>query len=244
MRNLRFLIEYDGTRYSGWQRQAEDPTIQGALEDALRSILREEVSVIGAGRTDAGVHAAGQVANCRTASSMDPGQVLRGVNALLPDDIVVLRSEEVRESFHARFDAVARRYTYSVALAPTALDRHRVWHVRYRLDLPLMAEAAGIILGTHDFTSFCKADSEVSGHNCSVRNAVWEEAGRGRLMFTITADRFLHGMVRALVGTMIDVGRGYSSVDDFRDALLRRHRNAAGPAAPPSGLVLEEVFYG
>lgn len=244
MRNLRFLVEYDGTGYAGWQRQAKDVTVQGAMEGALRNLLREEVSLIGAGRTDAGVHATGQVANCRTGTVMEAGQVLRGINALLPDDIVVLACADVPEAFHARFDAVARRYLYTLSTVPSALERHRIWHVRHRMDLTLMAEAAGMIGGTHDFSSFCKADSGVRHHMCSIRDAAWTEDGKGLIRFSVTADRFLRGMVRALVGTMIDVGRGYRTVGDFSEILLRKSRVEAGAAAPPHGLVLEEVYYG
>ncbi len=241
-RNIRAVIEYDGTEYSGWQRQSGDPTVQEAVERALGELLREKVSVNGAGRTDAGVHARGQVANFRTTSPLECGQIARGLNALLKHDIAVLRCDEVSESFHARFSAVARRYTYTISTVPTALDRRRVWHVRYPLDPVPMREAADAIRGRHDFSSFCRAASDVRHHLCEVREASWTE-GAGRLTFSITADRFLHGMVRSLVGTMVDVGRGFISAGDFRVVLEGRNRTLAGPAAPPAGLVLEEVCY-
>jgi tRNA pseudouridine38-40 synthase len=241
-RNIRLVIEYDGTGYSGWQRQAGDPSIQEALETALAELLREKISVTGAGRTDAGVHARGQVANFRSGTQMECGQIARGLNALLRDDIAVLHCDDVAESFHARFDAVGRRYAYTISTVPTALDRGRVWYLRYSLDAGPMRDAAAAIVGRHDFSSFCRAGADVRHHFCEVREAAWTEEG-GRIVFSITADRFLHGMVRALVGTMVDVGRGFISVTDFQAVLAGRNRTLAGPAAPPAGLTLEEVYY-
>jgi len=241
-RNIRAVIEYDGTGYSGWQRQAGDPTVQEEFERALQELLREKVTVNGAGRTDAGVHARGQVANFNTTSVLDCGQIERGLNALLKNDIVVLKCDEVPESFHARFSAVGRRYSYTITTVPTALDRGRVWFLRYSLDPGPMREAAVAIRGSHDFTSFCRAGADVRHHICDVRDAAWTE-GAAILRFSITADRFLHGMVRTLVGTMVDVGRGFISFADFAAVLQGRNRALAGPAAPPAGLVLEEVYY-
>jgi len=241
-RNIRILIEYDGTEYSGWQRQAGDPTVQEAVETALTGLLREEVAVTGAGRTDAGVHARGQVANFRSNTLMECGQIARGVNALLESDIAVLKCDEVPDSFHARFNAVARRYAYTISTVPTALERGRVWQLRYNLDPDPMCVAASIVIGRHDFSSFCRTGADVRHHICEVRQASWTEEG-AKLMFLITADRFLHGMVRALVGTMVDVGRGFISVAEFQAVLDGRNRTLAGPAAPPAGLVLEEVYY-
>ena len=173
MRNIKLVIEYDGGAYAGWQRQAGDPTVQAALEDALATLLRAPVTVTGAGRTDAGVHARAQVANFHTASEIDPPRIARGLNALLPRDIAVLACEEAPVSFHARFDAVARRYVYTISSSPTALDRRYVWHVRFALDAGPMREAAESILGTHDFTSFCRTGADVRHHVCTVREAVW-----------------------------------------------------------------------
>ncbi|HLF15306.1 MAG TPA: tRNA pseudouridine(38-40) synthase TruA [Bacteroidota bacterium] len=242
MRNIKLVIEYDGGAYAGWQRQAGDPTVQAAIENSLATLLREPATLIGAGRTDAGVHARGQVANFRTASAMEPPRIARGLNALLPDDIAVLACEEAPESFHARFDAVARRYAYTISTSPTALERRYVWHVKFTLDLDPMRDAAASVLGTHDFTSFCRAGADVRHHVCTVRDAAWSASG-ARIRFAITADRFLHGMVRALVGSMVDVGRGYRDAGEFRGMLAKENRCEAGPAAPARGLVLEEVYY-
>lgn len=242
MRNIKLVIEYDGSAYAGWQRQAADPTIQAAIEDALATLLREPVTLTGAGRTDAGVHARGQVANFRSASPMEAARIARGLNALLPDDIAILACEEASASFHARFDAVARRYAYTISTSPVALDRGDCWYVKFPLEPDRMRRAASSILGTHDFTSFCRAGSEVTHHRCTLREAHWSVAGH-RLLFGIMADRFLHGMVRTLVGTMVEVGRGYRDAGDLPRILEARDRREAGPTAPAHGLVLEEVCY-
>jgi tRNA pseudouridine38-40 synthase len=242
MQTLRLVIEYDGTSYCGWQRQAADPTIQGALEDALATLLREKVAVAGAGRTDAGVHARGQVASFATSSAMEAPRVAAGLNGILPADIAVLSCEAVPETFHARFDAKGRRYSYTISTGPSAIDRRTVWEVGWDLDLAAMSRAASSLAGMHDFTSFCRTGSGVRHHRCDVRTAEWTRSGR-LLRFDIAADRFLHGMVRSLVGTMVDVGRGHTPLDAFLGMLERRDRKEAGPAAPPRGLVLEEVFY-
>jgi tRNA pseudouridine38-40 synthase len=242
LRNLRLLIEYDGGAYAGWQRQASDPTVQAAIEDALATLLRHPVTITGAGRTDSGVHARGQVANFLTPSEMDPRRVAAGLNGLLPDDIAILGCSEAPASFHARFDATGRRYSYTISALPAALDRRRVWQVSWPLDAGLLRDAASAITGSRDFTSFCRAGSEARHHVCAVREASWTQSGP-LLRFGITADRFLHGMVRALVGTMVDVARGHTSPGEFAAMLESRDRREAGPAAPPHGLVLEEVLY-
>jgi tRNA pseudouridine38-40 synthase len=242
MPNFRLLIEYDGTAYCGWQRQAADPTVQAAVEDALATLLREKVTIAGAGRTDAGVHARGQVASFATASAMEPSRIAAGLNGLLPEDIAVLACDSVPESFHARFDARGRRYSYTISTGPAALDRRRVWEVGWALDLAVMTEAAASIAGTHDFTSFSRSGSGVRHHRCDVRAAGWTRTGR-HLRFDIAADRFLHGMVRALVGSMVDVGRGHTPLAVFLGMLACLDRKEAGPSAPPAGLILEEVLY-
>jgi tRNA pseudouridine38-40 synthase len=243
MRNLKLVLEYDGTRYAGWQRQENALTVQEAVERVLAQVLGPPPpSLTGAGRTDAGVHARGQVANFRTDRAISPKELLGALNGLLPDDIVAHAVEEVPPEFHARFSAVARSYSYTIALRPAALSRATVWHVKYRLDPAVMSAAAELILGTHDFRSFCRANSGVEHHRCDVRSASWRREGEC-LVFAVTADRFLHGMVRALVGTMVDVGRGYTTLEEFRSILDKHDRQEAGMSAPPSGLVLEHVAY-
>jgi tRNA pseudouridine38-40 synthase len=242
MRNIKLIVEYDGTNYVGWQRQENGKSIQGEIESVLNQVLREKVNVIGAGRTDAGVHARGQVSNFRTESKLDISEIKGGLNGLLPDDIVIHAVEEVPIDFHARYSAKERQYSYLITKAPSALIRNYSWLVKYPLDVELMQQVTGTLIGKHDFESFCKANSDVDNHFCTVTSASWHQEG-SLLIFIINADRFLHGMVRALVGTMIDVGRGYTSFEDFKKILEKKNRAEAGMSAPAKGLVLEKVIY-
>jgi len=243
MRNIKLILEYDGTDYVGWQIQPNGPSIQAELEKALRQILQQEVTTIAAGRTDAGVHARGQVANFRTDRGMDTGAIVKGLNALLPRQIVVLAAEEVDASFHARYSAKGRVYRYYLSLQPSAIERDFAWYVGgYELDLNLMHTCAECLIGEHDFASFCKADSGVDSYLCTVKRAVWSQQG-SKLVFEICANRFLYGMVRALVGTMVEIGRGHRPLEDFKRILDARDRRAAGMSAPARGLFLEEIIY-
>ncbi|MGH2568342.1 MAG: tRNA pseudouridine(38-40) synthase TruA [Bacteroidota bacterium] len=242
MRNLKLILEYDGTNFVGWQVQPNGRSVQEELEKALMQIMREECKTNAAGRTDSGVHARGQVANFFAASSIDTKQLQKSLNGLLPDDIVVLKAEEVGQQFHARYSATARRYKFYIARRPSALLRNFSWQVGYDLDLSLMRRCAELVHGEHDFQSYCKVEAAVDHYRCIVRSATWQEVD-ATLVFEISANRFLHGMVRALVGTMVDVGRGYTSFDQFREILDARDRRTAGMAAPAKGLFLEEVYY-
>ncbi len=242
MRNIKLMIEYDGTDFVGWQIQAYGRTVQEEIEKALGQILQEKVSVIGAGRTDAGVHARGQVANFRTQSILGLNAIQGGLQGLLPRDIAVHAADEVDDNFHARYSARERIYGYHISKHPTALNRRFCWFVKYELVIDFMRQCADGIIGTHDFASFCAAKSDVKHHTCTVNFARWIERD-AMLVFEIGANRFLHGMVRALVGTMVDVGRGYLTLDDFTKILEAKDRSAAGMSAPPQGLFLEEIIY-
>jgi len=242
MRNIKLIVEYDGSNYVGWQRQENGKSIQGEVESVLNQVLQEKVNVIGAGRTDAGVHARGQVANFRTESKLDMSEIKGGLNGLLPEDIVIHSVEEVPLDFHARFSAKERQYSYLITRAPSALLRNYSWLVKFPLDVDLMQQAAGTLVGKHDFESFCKANSDVDNHFCTVSSASWHQEG-SLLIFMINADRFLHGMVRALVGTIVDVGRGYMTLENYLKILEKKNRAEAGMAAPAKGLVLEKVIY-
>ena len=204
--------------------------------------MQEHVRVIGAGRTDAGVHAKGQVGHCLIENDMDVDRIRQGVNALLPPDVVVHGVEEVGDSFHARYSATGRRYRYTISQVPVALGRERCWFVGHPLDTVAMQKCADSILGEHDFSAFAKTGSSVKHFRCTVSNAQWL-SGEGVRAFDITSNRFLYGMVRALVGTMVDVGRGRLTVDDFQTIMNSRDRTNAAMAAPAKGLVLEEVLY-
>ncbi len=234
-------MAYDGTRYGGFQVQPNAPTVQGELERALGAVCAEGVRVIGAGRTDAGVHASGQVIDFRTASALDGAALGRGVNALLPEDIAVSALEIAGEDFHARFSATGRTYEYRVRTAPERqpLERlHEHW-LPGPLDLAAMREASGSVLGRRDFSAFASGPGGVR----TVRAADWCER-ETLLRFEITADAFLRGMVRALVGTLLRVGQGKIGPTEFLEIVNSSDRAKAGPSAPARGLCLVSVEYG
>jgi tRNA pseudouridine38-40 synthase len=242
MQTLKMIVEYDGTDFSGWQFQNNGRSVQGELEKAAAQLLQEEIRVTGAGRTDAGVHARGQVCHYATASSMETKGIERGLNALLPEDVVVRNVEPAPKEFHSRFSARARKYRYYISKSPTALLRRFRWNIGWPLDMQSLQQCSMAIIGENDFKSFCREQSEVNHHRCIVTKAGWEASGED-LVFEIVANRFLHGMVRTLVGTMVEVGRGHRSVTDFESICKARDRREAGMAAPPTGLFLEAVFY-
>lgn len=242
MRNIKLIVEYEGTNYVGWQRQQNGISIQGEIESVLNRILGEEVNVIGAGRTDAGVHARGQTANFRTTINRSLDEIRNGLNGLLPEDIVIHEIEEVPLEFHARYSAKARYYSYLISREPIALLRNISWQLNYKLDIGLLEKSADRFLGEHDFESFCKANSDVDHHRCNIIESVWKVDG-SLLRFNIAADRFLHGMVRALVGTMIDVARGHIPFETYLAIFEKKNRSEAGTAAPAKGLTLEKIIY-
>jgi tRNA pseudouridine38-40 synthase len=242
MRNIVLLLEYDGTDFIGWQIQPNGRTVQGEIEDAVAKILQKRIALVGAGRTDAGVHARGQVANFHTDSLLDLNKLLSGLNGVLPRDVAVLGVSEADHDFHARYSAKKRTYRYYISTRPTAVDRRYRWILNYCLSVEVMQTCASVISGTHDFTSFCTASSEYMNRNCSVYFSRWIQHD-SLLIFEISADRFLHGMVRTLVGTMVDVGRGHSSTGDFEEILDARDRRVAGMASPAQGLFLEQIIY-
>jgi len=241
-RNIKLEIEYDGTDFHGWQIQPKLRTVQGEIQDKLETILGHKINLIGAGRTDVGVHALGQAANFKTTSELDKISIINGLNGLLPDDIVIKKIEEVDLNFNSRYDAKSRLYKYRIHLGRTAILRKHVWEVLYSLNLENILEATKKIQGEHDFSSFCVAESTKDNNACRVFSAIWEKSS-DELIFKIEADRFLHAMVRSMVGTLIEVGRGYFSVSDFVNIMEAKDRKKAGPTAPACGLYLVEVKY-
>jgi tRNA pseudouridine38-40 synthase len=241
-RNIKLEIEYDGTDFYGWQIQPKLRTAQGEIQDKLETILGHKINLIGAGRTDVGVHALGQAANFKTTNELSKNSIINGLNGLLPDDIVIKRIEEVDLNFNSRYNAKSRLYKYRIYLGRTAIWRKYVWEVLYSLNLENILEATKKIQGEHDFSSFCVAESTKDNNACRVFSAIWEKSS-DELIFKIEADRFLHAMVRSLVGTLVEVGRGYFSVSDFVNIMEAKDRKKAGPTAPACGLYLVEVKY-
>jgi len=243
-RNLKLTLEYEGTNYLGWQRQPQGLTIQEALETAVREITGETVQVIGASRTDAGVHARGQAANFATASPLPPERFRGALNALLPRDIAVLECVEVPESFNARFAAKGKLYEYTIwnQRVRPALQRDFCWHVRWETDLDRLQEASAMVVGEHDFSAFRSANSDIETTVRTMFRAEWRREGP-RLLFQIEGNGFLYNMVRAVTGTLIDVGRGKISLDGFRRILESKDRALAGRTAPAQGLCLVRVDY-
>ena len=242
---MRYFIylEFDGGAYSGWQIQPHSPSVQQTLEEALSLFLRKDISVTGAGRTDAGVHAAEMVAHFDLDDPQDPAWMQGKLNGLLPQDIAAHRIVPVRADAHARFDAQSRTYKYYVTLNKSAFNRDYSWFLPNEPDFALMNEAAGILLQTVDFTSFSKLHTDTKTNDCRVTEAVWEPLEDGRWVFTITADRFLRNMVRAIVGTLMEVGRHKLTVDGFRQIIESRDRCSAGDSAPAQGLFLHRIVY-
>lgn len=245
MPTYRLDIEYDGTDWSGWQIQPDRPTIQEAIERALRTAVRlDAIPVTGSGRTDAGVHASGQVAHFSTGVELDVARLKASLNGLLPSSIAIRGVAQVADGFHARFDARWRRYRYRISVEPLALERPFVWYVRPEPDMAAMNTAAARLLGQHDFSSFCRTKSETTNRICHVYEASWSAGPYpGRWDFVVRADRFLHGMVRSMVGTLMDVGHHKLDTTVIPDILNATDRTWAGPAAPAHGLVLEAVGY-
>jgi len=245
MRNLKLIIEYDGTAYHGWQWQPNGITIQQVLEEIIATITQAHSKLISSGRTDAGVHALNQVAHFRTASRISLYNLRRAMNSMLPHDIVVKEISEVDDDFHARYSVKSKVYMYRIYNNPvrTALWRNRAWHIYDELDLEAMKTALKLIEGTHDFSSFCGANDDAKTHvRRIISTDICIEAPR-MIIITIEANGFLRYMVRNIVGTLADVGRGRIVPADFFELLQYRDRTKAGVTAPPQGLFLKEVRY-
>jgi len=244
MRNIRMTVAYVGTRYAGWQVQPDRATIQGVLEGRLSRLLQEPVRIAGAGRTDAGVHARGQVASFRTDARIQLDGLRRGLNSRLPDDIRVVRTEEVDIDFHARADARGKEYRYRLAHGAfvSPFDAPFVTAIRGTIDPDRMRQAAAEFIGSHDFESFCPTSCALDNKRRTIE--VSEVIDDGPFLeYHVRGNGFLRHMVRTIVGTLIDVGQGRRPPGAIPDILASRDRRAAGPCAPARGLVLERVFY-
>ena len=251
MHNIKFTLAYDGTEFHGWQIQRGQPTIQGTLAEVLRKLTQEKLTVHGAGRTDAGVHASGQVAHFKTQSELTPAEFQRAFNALLPPTIRVLAAEEVGPDFHARWQALAKTYHYRIyrgRVVPPFTWRY-VLHYPYPLDLAAMAEAARLFEGERDFTSFAASsgseedDRERTTVRVVYRSELVLTDQRDVITYAIRGRSFLRYMVRKIVGTLLDVGRGKVAVADLPRLFELRDRSRSGPTVPPQGLCLVSVEY-
>ena len=239
------VIEYDGGAYCGWQRQINGLSIQQLLEECIARITGEEVRVIGAGRTDAGVHALNQVAHFQTASRLGEWNLLMGINSLLPPDIVVRELCEAHPDFHARYDALSKVYLYKVCNRPVrpVMERNGAWFVWEPLDLARMERVHDVLRGTHDFSSFCSTHTDSEDHIRTIIAISTTRDPSGMIDITVEADGFLRYMVRTIVGTLVDVGRGKCTPEEVAAIMAAKDRRLAGITAPPQGLYLKEVKY-
>jgi tRNA pseudouridine38-40 synthase len=242
VRNIRLTIEFDGSGFHGWQIQLGLPTVQGALEDAIARLTGEQSRITGAGRTDAGVHALGQVANFHTRSALDLVRMRAGLNGILTRSVFVHEIEEMPAEFNARFSARSRRYRYRLLRGRSPLRRARAWEVPYSFEPALIRDALGVLEGRHDFTTFTAHPLEQRGRVATVLEVVWRESA-DECVLEIEADRFLRGMVRSIVGTLLQIGRGRLEIEDLGRVLEARDRKEAGPTAPAHGLCLVSVTY-
>lgn len=242
---MRYFLElaYRGTHYAGWQAQPNAHTVQAEIEGALQILFRREVPLVGAGRTDTGVHASQLFAHFEAAEPLPPALV-NSLNGILPMDVAIHGLyRPTKPDLHARFDALSRAYTYQVVLRKSPLHTHTSMWVRQALDVHAMNEAASLLLNYEDFASFCKAHADNKTTLCRMDQAYWKQPEPYVLHFHVQANRFLRGMVRALVGSLVWVGRGKISLADFQAMIEAKDRKAAGPNAPAAGLTLTQVAY-
>ena len=244
-RNFKIIVEYDGSQYCGWQRQNNDPTIQETIEKALMKMTDQKISLIGSGRTDAGVHAYGQVANFRCDTRLTANDFLGGLNSLTPEDIVIAACEEVEEEFHARFSATTKTYHYRILNRPNpaAIARQYAWHIRKPLNLDAMRTALPHFIGSHDFKAFEGAGSPRAHTIRNVKKADLKEENDGYVVFEIEADGFLRYMVRNIVGTLVEAGLSKITPEDVKQILESKDRTRAPATAPAQGLFLIRVNY-
>lgn len=245
IKNIRLDLQYDGSLYHGWQRQKSDPTIQAVLEDKVKVMTNESVTVIGSGRTDSGVHALNQVCNFNTLSKLDPASLRRGLNSLLPQDIYIKDARYVPSEFHARYSAKTKTYEYRILNRPEPdiFSARYLWHVQDPLNTSEMEKCLLLLLGEQDFSSFMSTGSATRSPVRNMLKAEIHGHDPNLLSFHFKANGFLRHMVRNIVGSIVAVGRGKTGVGEFEKILRSRDRTAAGIKAPPQGLFLVEVKY-
>jgi len=245
LKNHKLIIEYDGSAYHGWQRQKEDITIQAEIEKTLSIMTRQKITIHSSGRTDAGVHAYGQAAHFLCDTNLTSEIFQKGLNSLLPDDIIIRECMEVDENFHARYNAISKTYRYRILnrKLPAAIYRNYAWYIRKKLDVKKMQSAANHIIGEHDFKAFEGTGSPRVHTIRNVTTAGFSKEEDNYIVFEIKANGFLRYMVRNIVGSLVDVGLNKTTPDDFKSILLSKNRNQAGLTAPPQGLFLIKVDY-
>ena len=244
MRNIKLTIEYDGTNYLGWQKQKNGVTIQEELQNAIFKVTNENIDLIGSSRTDSGVHAKGFVANFKTNSRVPAERFREALNIKLPNDIVIVKSELVEDTFHARYNSKGKTYEYIIVNSPTpsAIMRNTTYHYKYDLNIEEMKSAAKAFIGTHDFKGFRSQGSSVKGTIRTISDLSIDKSG-DIIKISVTGDGFLYNMVRIIVGTLINVGRGKIHSNDMNAIISSGDRNLAGECVAPTGLILKEVYY-
>ncbi len=242
MKNYKIAIQYDGAPFFGWQIQAKGKTVQGEITRALQTLLKHDVNLIGAGRTDSGVHALGQVANFKTEAVLQPFRFLHSLNSLLPFSIRIRDISEVPEDFNSRFDALSRSYLYFISKNPTPFNYQTVWAYYYGLDVKKLNEISAPLMGRHDFASFTKLAKERDKYDCNITALKWNKL-KDQVVLYIEADRFLHGMVRAITGTAVSIHQEGGNAQNMMAILEARDRKAAAMSAPANGLFLYKVRY-
>ncbi len=242
MQRYFIQLEFDGSAYHGWQKQPNAPTVEEAFTKTLEQAFQSPIEIVAAGRTDTGVHAKGMVVHIDLDKSLSPDTQIKRLNSMLPADIKIHRIDKVQPEFHARFDATHRTYHYHLSDRPMAINRQYVYYHPFQLDFEQMNAAAELLLGSYDFSCFSKSNTQTYTNDCTVEKAVWKKVDQ-HWCFEIKANRFLRNMVRAIVGTLIEVGEGKRSVDSIKELIAAKNRSAAGQSVAANGLFLVEVSY-
>jgi tRNA pseudouridine38-40 synthase len=244
MRNIKLIIEFDGSNFCGWQRQPKGRTVQKVIETAIYKATGEEIQINGSSRTDAGVHAKEMVANFFTNSTIPGDKFREAINTRLPEDVSIIKSEEVDEGFHARYSSKGKTYSYTIVNRNErlSLGHQYLYHYKYRLDVDVMRKACGYFRGKYDFRAFMSPGSSIKTTIRTITELYIEQDG-DKIKIFITADGFLYNMVRIIVGTLIKVGNGKLQVEDIENIIIEGNRKRAGMCVPPNGLILEKVFY-
>lgn len=244
MRNIKLIIEFDGSNFCGWQRQPKGRTVQKVIETAIYKATGEEIMINGSSRTDAGVHAREMVANFVTNSTIPADKFREAINTRLPEDVSIIKSEEVHMDFHARYSSKGKTYSYTIInrYERLSLGHQYLYHYKYKLEVDKMKNACQYFIGKHDFRAFMSPGSSIKTTIRTVTN-LYIEQDRDRIKIFITADGFLYNMVRIIVGTLIKIGNGKLEAEDVRNVIAEGNRKRAGMCVPPNGLILEKVFY-